>query len=384
MRSVGLVADGRRLVEARDAAIWVLAGCFLFGALRAAIHGGKHDFTPVWSAATAVLNGDPPYKTVTAGGDYVHTPGSTLLSLPFAIVPENVGGALLVIVSVIAFAAGLLIAAAATDTAPRIAAVTMLACAMSAPVANELHLANVDALCVLPLGLALYMLTHDRPALAGALIGLAMTIKPTVAVFLLLPLALGAPKGTLWALGVAAILNLIALPVIPEASRFFTSVVPFLLGGDTDGFNVSLKAAMERAGTPELLILIARIASVSALMAVYLRYRTQLRQHPATLIAFLTLGTVFVTSYFFDAYLVYLALAVGALALFTRPVEWVAVALGAYLLLSHDTLRSYRPWLDATLGFRYVIGAALLLGAILVVLERQRRQSLRLDRIYAQ
>lgn len=364
--------DIRAQVRAEDIGIWILAGCLLLNVVHLALLEPNRDFGPVYDAVRAVVDGNPPYATVTRGGGYVHTPGSTLLSLPFALVSQTMGARVVVVSSAVAFVLGTLAAAAATRATPRATAIVVLAFSLSGALLRELGLGNVDALCLLPLGLALYFLTRGRPWLGGALIGIAMTVKPTVAVFLVLPLALGSVSGTLSALAVVTVLNVVALPLLPEASRFFTSVLPFLLEGNTDGFNVSLKAALKRTGIPDGLILAFRLGSVGLLIGIFVSFRAELRRHPAVLVAFLTVGTVFVTSYFFTVYLVYLALAVGVMRLIRRPMEQAMLGASAYLLLAQDVLRSRNELLDTVLGFRRVVGALLLLAALVLVLKRDR------------
>jgi hypothetical protein len=368
-----LIEAMRSLVQRADAAIWVLAGCAFANLLHLALLEPHRDHGPVYRAASAVLHGQPPYGVVTRPGDYVHTPGATLLNVPFGLVSERSGAFALVLASAVAFVIGTLAAAAATNATPRQTAIVMLAFGLGGPLLRELGLGNVDALCVLPLGLGLFYLTRGRGILGGALIGLALTIKPTVPLFVLLPLAMGSWSGTLSAVAVAAVLNLFALPLLPESSRFFDSVLPFLLKGKTAGYNASLMASMQRAGVPDLLVTLVRIACAAGLLAFYFRFRVQMRRHPAAVVALLVLSTVLVTSYFFSVYFVYLALAVGVLNLVRGPLESSMLALSAYLLLSLDTLRSSHEALDDLLGFRRAAGAALLLGALAVGMFRERR-----------
>lgn len=360
--SVGVV---RKAIRPEDVGYWALAGCLLVNVVHVALTSSNVDFGPVWEAGRAVIERRPVYELVTHGGDYVHTPGSTLLLLPFGLVSQGLGASMLVLLSMGAFIAGTIIAAVATWASPRALGAVVLAFALSGPLVDELSLANLDALCVLPLGLGLFFMLRDKQVLGGGLIGLALTIKPTIAVLILLPLMLGSIRATVSAVVVVAVLNLVALPVIPESGRFFSSVVPFLLDGATDGYNVSLKAAVERAGAPAAVVGLLRLIAAAVLVAGYVRYRRELRDHPGVLVAFLVLGTVFLSSYFFAAYLVYLALGAGVVDLVRRPVEWVGLAVGAYLLLSPDVLRSGSASVDVVLGFRHVVGA----GILLVVLH---------------
>ena len=376
-----LIAAIRPLFRTSDAGIWVLATCSMLNLLHLALLEPLIDHGPVYRAARAVLDGRPPYPSVTHGGDYVHTPGSTVISVPFGLIGEHTGGVIVVLLSAAAFILGTLAAAAATSASPRATAIALLAFGLGGPLLRELGLGNVDALLVLPLGLALFYLTRGRPMLAGALIGLAMTIKPTIVLVVLLPLAMGFAGGTVSAIAVAGAVNLAALPFIPEASRFFTSTLPFLLDGQTAGFNVSLKASLERTGAPDELVALLRVVCAGLLVWSYVRFREQFRRHPAVLVAFIVLGTMFVTSYFFTVYFVYLGLAVGVLSLLGRPLESAMLALSAYLLLSLDTLRSSNELLDVILGFRRPAGGALLLGALVLVMIRDERAVRRLERV---
>lgn len=358
-----------------ELALWVIGSCFLANAIRVALDGKQRDFDTVWNAANAVLGGRTPYALVTHGGDYVHTPGSTLIGVPLGLLSEGTGGKVMVLAGALAFVVGMLLAAKGSASPTGVTAIGFLAFAMSAPLAHELGLANVDALCLLPLGLGMYYLGRRRHVVGGALIGLALTIKPTMVLLAFVPLVLGSASGTVIAVAVAGVLNLIAVPILPEGSRFFTSVVPFLLEGDTDGYNISLKAALERTGMPSAIVVVVRLGALAALLGLYARYRDQFREQLAAAVAFLVISTVFVTSYFFDVHLIYLALAIGVAAVLARPAEWAAFGLAVYLLLSPDVLRSSHATVDAALGFRYVVGAAFLVAALCLALERARRAS---------
>src|SRR3954447_11813315 len=141
-RNTSLIVAVRALFRWEDVGIWILAGLLLLNVVHLALLDTKLDFKPVYGAARAVLEGRPPYGLTTHGGDYVHTPGSTLLSLPFGLVPENVGAASVVATSALAFLGGALAPAAATNATPRATAVVVLAFSLSGPLLRELGLAN--------------------------------------------------------------------------------------------------------------------------------------------------------------------------------------------------------------------------------------------------
>ena len=191
--------------------------------------------------------------------------------------------------------------------------------------------------------------------------------------FILLPLCMGSFAGTAMAGAVVVVAELVALPFVPGSSRFFTSVLPFVASGKTTGFNVSLSAALERAGLPHAMVLGVRVVAFAALVWLYLRYRRVLRERLGAMVAVLVFGTILVVSYYFGVYLVYAVLALAVIDIVRRPGERVVLAAAAYLMLNRDVLRSSHHALDVALSFRYSIGAMLMLGLLVVVLERERR-----------
>jgi hypothetical protein len=358
----------------QEVSLWVLAGCFLGYALQAALRGEFVDFGIVWRAGNAVLDGQPPYSEVTSGSHYVQSPSSTLLMLPFALLPERLGGQLLTLCNATAIVVGALLAASALAASSRTLAVGMLALSMSTALAMGLEAANIDPLCLLPYGLALLALKRERVLIAGALIGLGLSVKPTMVFFILLPLVFGSIAGTLTAIAVGLITTLVAMPLLPEGSRFVTSVLPFLLEGrNTTGFNHSMAAGIERAGIDSNWALAAKILVLLLLGALFLRYREVLRRYPALFVAVAVVAPVLTTSYFHAHYLVYLGLAVAILDRIRRPIEGVLLALAGYLLLARDVFRSDSDTLDAVLGFRYTAGAIFLIVLVAIILEREAR-----------
>ncbi len=280
----------------------------------------------------------------------------------------------MVVANLLGFGVGLLLAARAQLAHRLTLVVAVFAFAISAPLAAALATANVDALCVAPLGAALLAMRKGAWTSSGLLIGATLAIKPGFVALALAPLMLGSLRGTVIAGLTTAGLTLAAVPLIPEGGRFFTDVVPFLLGGDTAGVNYSLKGVLDSVpAVPSTVASLARVGALLLLVYVGFCARNLLRRDIAAVVVFLFCATCLISGYFLINYCVFVALGVGLADRLRTSLEWLVFGLATYLLLSADVLRSSTALLDAIGTARYVIAAILLLG-LLVLLEGGRTE----------
>src|SRR5436190_12486009 len=149
-------------VRVEDAPLWVLSALLIGYATFDALNQDAIDFGTIWLATQHVLDGVSPYAPVTHGGDYVHSPASTLLSMPFGLLSQVNASRLVIVFSAAAFVIAALLASVGTGASARATAIGVLAFALSGPLRKELGLANVDIICLLPLAAALILLSRGR------------------------------------------------------------------------------------------------------------------------------------------------------------------------------------------------------------------------------
>ena len=251
----------------------------------------------------------------------------------------------------------------------------MVAFGVGQPLRTELVVANIDLLAASCAGVFIFALAYHKTWLAGAALGLALAFKPTAGMLLLVPLITGQASVALVAVVVVGLLNLVGFLLIPESSRFFTSALPYLVEGNTLGFNISLKASLDRLSLPGVMVDVARTGVAVFFIGLVFRYRWRLRSEPALVALLVVLFTPLLTSYYFDRYLVYLVVGTAAITVFSGRLEIATAAAGLFILMSDFISRSRHDGLDAILGLRYVVGVALVIFAISHYLERHHEAS---------
>jgi len=192
--------------------------------IAASIFHGTHLFAvnfhrEYWPAGHRVLHGISPYLTdkahVAAGEAFPYPAAAGVLIAPFALIARNVGEVVWVL-ACMAAAAGTLRALEVEDW--RLYGLVFL----WAPVVTAWQTANFSLfLC---LGAALMWRWRDRPALAGLAVALLVSIKPFVWPLGLWLIATRRYRATGWAVGLGAIINLVAWSVLGfhQISRYLT------------------------------------------------------------------------------------------------------------------------------------------------------------------
>jgi Glycosyltransferase family 87 len=162
-----------------------------------------------WVAGARVLHGSSPYswsaEAIRSGAAFVYPALSALLFAPFGAISVGAGEALFTAISILAALATLRV----LDVRDGRLYGLVLVCA---PVVAAWQTANLTLLLVL--GLALLWRHRERPAAAGVLAAVLVSLKPFTWPVALWLLATRRYRALGWALGAAVALNLVAWGVI--------------------------------------------------------------------------------------------------------------------------------------------------------------------------
>ncbi|MEV8595735.1 glycosyltransferase family 87 protein [Streptomyces sp. NPDC052012] len=243
-------------------------------AVRVTSDGGM-DNAIVVDAARSWLAGGSPYDDP----HFLYLPGAVVAAAPQTLVPRPV---LTVLVPVavtltltLAWACALRLHRVPLHS--RLAALGLLALAAGfAPFGHLVRLGNWTVTAVLALPLCLLLANRGRWVAAGALIGVAVALKP-----LLAPVALLFVFARRWrALAVLVLVPALASGaaglLLPDPAGFFTRTLPFLLTGD-DSFvrlyEASLPAVLRRLGLPRAPAeVIGLLAAAAGVLCAYRRW----------------------------------------------------------------------------------------------------------------
>ncbi|MBF6577240.1 DUF2029 domain-containing protein [Nocardia farcinica] len=211
------------------------------------------DYKPVYNASLAFLNGRPVY---TANFDYVdphylYPPGGTLLIAPIALIdPEKSRWCFILLNAAAIILAWYLLLRLFKFTVNSVAApALLLAMFMSETVINTLVFTNVNGCILLAEMGFLHLLLRRRDLWAGAILGLSITVKPTLAPLLLIAAARKQWNVFLTGLGVPLVLTAISWPLLKDADQFFSRTLPYLFE-TRDYFNSSIAGNAAYYGLP--------------------------------------------------------------------------------------------------------------------------------------
>ncbi|MFD5698436.1 glycosyltransferase 87 family protein [Streptomyces lasiicapitis] len=257
---------------------WAVLGVVLgAAALRIAyrVPDGGMDNAIVVRAADAWLDGRSPY----ADRHFLYLPGAVLAAVPQAMFPQ-VGRVLVPVGVVGALACGWACALRIHGVAlrSRFAVLGLLGLVLGfAPFVHLVELGNWTVASAVALPVALLCVCRGRWAVAGAVIGAAVAVKP-----LLVPVLLLFVFARKWrALGVAVLLpvvvSVLAALVLPDPGAFFTRTLPFLLRGE-DRFvrlyEASPAAVLPRVGVPAVAAsLVSVVGGVVGVWCAWRRWR---------------------------------------------------------------------------------------------------------------
>lgn len=235
------------------------------------------DYRPVYQASLDFLNGRAVYTANFDSVDphYLYPPSGTLLIAPIAIIDYEKSRWLFILLNAIAILiAWYLLLRLFNYTLKSIAApALLLAMFMSETVINTLVFTNVNGCLLLAELLFIMLLLQRRDLWSGAILGLTIAVKPTLAPLLLIAAARGQWKVFITALGVPLALNAIAWPLMKDASSFLTRTGPYILE-TRDYFNSAISGNAEYFGLPAWLTWTMRLAMcVIVALTLWLLYR---------------------------------------------------------------------------------------------------------------
>ncbi|MFE9320450.1 glycosyltransferase family 87 protein [Nocardia sp. NPDC006982] len=235
------------------------------------------DFKPVYNASLAFLNHRPVYTANYNLVDphYLYPPSGTLLIAPLALIdPEKSRWCFILLNAAAIILAWYLLLKLFKFTVSSVAApALLLAMFSSETVINTLVFTNVNG-CVLLAEVAFIMLLLGRRDLwAGAILGLSIAVKPTLAPLVLIAAARGQWKVFYTAIGVPVALTAVAWPLSKDADKFFTRTMRYLFES-RDYFNSAIVGNAAYYGLPLWLTWGIRIVmGVAVAISLWLLYR---------------------------------------------------------------------------------------------------------------
>ncbi|MFC3962125.1 glycosyltransferase family 87 protein [Nocardia jiangsuensis] len=235
------------------------------------------DYRPVYNASFQFLNGNPVYTANFDSVDphYLYPPSGTLLIAPIAIIDYEKSRWLFILLNAIAILiAWYLLLKLFRYTVNSVAApALLLAMFASETVINTLVFTNVNGCLLLGELIFLHLLLARRDLWAGAVLGLTIAVKPTLAPLLLIAAARGQWKVFVTGCGVPLALTAAAWPLMVDPEKFFTRVLPYL-AETRDYFNSAISGNAAYYGLPPWLTLGIRITmALIVLGSLWLLYR---------------------------------------------------------------------------------------------------------------
>lgn len=235
------------------------------------------DYRPVYNASFQFLNGNPVYTANFDSVDphYLYPPSGTLLIAPIAIIDYEKSRWLFILLNAVAILiAWYLLLRLFKYTLRSVAApALLLAMFLSETVINTLVFTNVNGCLLLAELIFLHLLLRRRDLWAGAVLGLTIAVKPTLAPLLLIAVVRGQWKTVVPAIGVPVALTAAAWPLVVDADKFFTHTFPYLME-NRDYFNSAISGNAEYYGLPPWLTWGMRIAmGLVVLGTLWLLYR---------------------------------------------------------------------------------------------------------------
>jgi arabinofuranan 3-O-arabinosyltransferase len=307
------------------------------------------DFGPVYRAVSNLRRGWDIYNEHFNYVDphYLYPPGGTLLMAPFGYMPVFASHNWFVAINTVAMivAAYLMVRLFGYSLTSVALPALLVAMFFTESVTNTIVFTNINGCVLLAEVLFFRWLLSGKVSdqwWAGAVIGLSLTVKPVLAVLLLLPLLNRQWRVFVTAIGVPLLFNLaaVAIPVaslrVSDPVNFVKRTVPYILG-TRDYFNSSIQGNGIYYGLPTWMILLLRIVfTVLAVVSLWLLYRYYRTRDP--LFWMLTSSGVLLIA----SWLV-LSLAQGYYSMMLFPFLMTVV-------LPNSVVRNWPAWL-ATYGF---------------------------------
>ncbi|MGA5604925.1 glycosyltransferase family 87 protein [Streptomyces griseoincarnatus] len=237
---------------------------------------GGMDNGIVVDAARTWLDGGSPYDDA----HFLYFPSAVVAAAPQALLPRSVLDVLVPVLVVLALVAGW-VCALLLHRVPlrsRLAVLGLLGLAAGfAPFAQLVRLGNWTVTAVLALPLCLLLASRGRWVAAGAVIGVAVALKPLLAPMALLFLFARRWGALALVVLVPAVSSVVAAFFLPDPTGFLTRTLPFLFTAD-DAFlrlyEAGPAAVLPRLGVPEALAQgLAVAAAAAGVVCAYRRWR---------------------------------------------------------------------------------------------------------------
>ena len=302
------------------------------------------DWAPVYWALRHFRASEPVYTDVFTEVDphYLYPPGGTLLMAPFGYI-DSIYAARnwFILLNTLAIIAACYLLVRLFKFSMRSPALPALLAAafVTESVTNTLVFTNING-CILLCEVLFFRWLldgrHSREWLAGIAVGLSITVKPVLAVLLLMPLLNRQWRALFAAAAVPVAFNLVAWPLVVDSGNFIQRTLPYILS-TRDYFNSSVLGNGIYYGLPMWLIIALRLLFLAlAVGSLWLLYRYYHRRDP--LFWMLTSSGVLLIA----SWLV-LSLAQGYYSMMLFPFLMTVV-------LPNSVLRNWPAWL-ATYGF---------------------------------
>ncbi|WP_232534858.1 glycosyltransferase family 87 protein [Nocardia terpenica] len=243
-----------------------------------AFHGDiTDDFKPVHAAVTAFLHHRPVYGEHLEWVDphYLYPPGGTLLLSPLGLVEQHTARYVFIVVNALALiaATALLLRIFGYTSKSVVAPICYFAVFASESTINTLTFGNINGLTFLAEVAFLLLLLNRRDIAAGIVLGVTITIKPTLA-----PLLLIAAARRQWATIAAAIavplaITAAAWPFSADPTAYFRRTLPYSMQA-RDYFNSSIVGNALYYGISSWMSLLIRALFAAAVaISLWLLYR---------------------------------------------------------------------------------------------------------------
>ncbi|MFE2276152.1 glycosyltransferase family 87 protein [Streptomyces sp. NPDC059454] len=237
---------------------------------------GGMDNAIVVDAARVWLDGGSPYDD----RHFLYFPSAVVAAAPQALLPRSLLDVAVPVAVVLALALGWACALRLhrVPLCSRLAVLGLLGLAAGfAPFGHLVRLGNWTVTAVAALPLCLLLASRGRWVAAGAVIGVAVALKPLLAPMALLFLFARRRRALAVLVLIPAAASVSAALFLPDPTGFLTRTLPFLLSGD-DAFvrlyEASPAAVLPRLGVPRApAVLLALLAAAAGVVCAYRRWR---------------------------------------------------------------------------------------------------------------
>ncbi|WP_232330810.1 glycosyltransferase family 87 protein [Nocardia fusca] len=247
------------------------------GVVRGLNPGITDDFNPVYDAVVAFLDHHPVYdgNLTWVNPHYLYSPGATLLLSPLGLLPESAARVLFILVNAGALLAAtyLLLRVFGYSLRSPVAPICYIAVFASEATINTLNFGNINGVTFLAQVAFIRLLLLRRDFAAGVVLGVTITVKPTLVPLLLIAAARRQWTTVATALTVPTAAIAIAWPLSVDPTDYLARTLPYSLQA-RDYFNSSIAGNALYYGIPSPLVLALRILfAVLVAVSLWLLYR---------------------------------------------------------------------------------------------------------------